>query len=42
MIKKGYTPSKWKLLNHTWPTKWENIMPSMIEDSWLIDMYRNG
>lgn len=31
---------KWILENHKWPTKWKNTNPSILEDSWIIDMIR--
>lgn len=38
MIKNGYTEPKWSLVNHIWPTKWVNNSPSILEESWIIDM----
>lgn len=38
MFAKGYKLPKWKLVNHRWPTKWENLMPSLLEENWIVDM----
>ena len=38
MKKLGYVEPKWKLVNHQFPTKWVNTCPTLLEESWVIDM----
>lgn len=46
MLAKGHRPPKWKLVGHSWPTKWvridtiESWPTKFLEDRWVIDMVR--
>ena len=39
MIANGYKPPKWKLMVKKWPTYWINTNPTLLEASWVIDMW---
>lgn len=37
MQSKGYRLPKWKLVNHWWPTRWINLKPGRLEETWVVD-----
>jgi len=38
MKRKGFSLPKWRLKNRRLPLKWVNLSPTLLEDSWMIDL----